>query len=245
MIVIDAVPTAADIDHALARLEAAGARARHRGRLRLGAAGSIDRIAQWAKAAQGRGIVLVPISAVAIEAEVELTQTSRAASHGRILPIDSRAARHKSAGMAKTRYEDLPYRPCVGMMVINRDGRVFIGRRLGGPEHIDDDHVWQMPQGGIDEGEDPYPRGAARTDEETNIRSVKKLGEIADWLTYDIPRQIAGKAWKGKYRGQKQKWFALRFTGNEKRDRHRCSPAAATSRNSSNGAGSRCEIFPR
>jgi putative (di)nucleoside polyphosphate hydrolase len=114
--------------------------------------------------------------------------------------------------MAK-RFEDLPYRPCVGMMVLNRQGRAFIGRRLGGPEHVDDDHVWQMPQGGVDEGEDSFPAALRELYEETSIRSVEKIGEIKDWLTYDIPRSIVGQAWKGKYRGQTQKWYALRFTG--------------------------------
>ena len=113
-------------------------------------------------------------------------------------------------------YEKLPYRPCVGAMVLNRDGRAFIGRRSGGPEHVDEVHVWQMPQGGIDEGEDPYPAALRELHEETNIRSVAKLGEIAEWLSYDLPPEIAGQAWKGKYRGQKQKWYALRFTGNER-----------------------------
>lgn len=113
------------------------------------------------------------------------------------------------------RFEDLPYRPCVGVMVLNRDGRAFIGRRLGGPEHVDDDHVWQMPQGGIDEGEEAFPAALRELYEETSIRSVEKVGEVAQWLHYDIPREIVGQAWKGKYRGQKQKWFALRFTGED------------------------------
>jgi putative (di)nucleoside polyphosphate hydrolase len=113
------------------------------------------------------------------------------------------------------RFEDLPYRPCAGLTVINGDGLVFIGRRTEGPEHIDETHVWQMPQGGIDEDEDPYDAALRELYEETNIRSVEKLGEIKDWLTYDIPREIVGQAWKGKYRGQKQKWFALRFTGKD------------------------------
>jgi putative (di)nucleoside polyphosphate hydrolase len=113
------------------------------------------------------------------------------------------------------RVEDLPYRPCVGTMVINRAGRVFIGRRIDGPEHVDATHVWQMPQGGIDEGEDPYLAALRELYEETNIRSVEKLGEIGEWLFYDIPREIVGQAWKGKYRGQKQKWYALRFVGND------------------------------
>jgi putative (di)nucleoside polyphosphate hydrolase len=114
-----------------------------------------------------------------------------------------------------TRFEDLPYRPCAGMAVFNRQGLIFIGRRIDGPEHVDDLHVWQMPQGGIDADEDPYKAALRELYEETNIRSVEKLGEIKEWLHYDIPREIVGKAWKGKYRGQKQKWYALRFTGKD------------------------------
>jgi putative (di)nucleoside polyphosphate hydrolase len=114
-----------------------------------------------------------------------------------------------------TQFEDLPYRPCAGMAVFNRKGLVFIGRRIDGPEHVDDVHAWQMPQGGIDENEDPYKGALRELQEETNIRSVEKLGEIKEWVYYDIPREIAGKAWKGRYRGQKMKWYALRFTGKE------------------------------
>jgi putative (di)nucleoside polyphosphate hydrolase len=114
-----------------------------------------------------------------------------------------------------TSFEQLPYRPCAGLMVLNRNGRVFIGRRNGGPEHTDETHVWQMPQGGIDSGEDPWPAALRELQEETNITSVDRLGEIAQWLSYDIPREIVGHAWNGKYRGQTQKWFALRFTGDE------------------------------
>jgi len=110
-------------------------------------------------------------------------------------------------------FESLPYRPCAGIMVLNRDGLVFVGRRNGGPEHSDATHVWQMPQGGIDENEDPYKAALRELYEETNIRSVEKLGEIAEWLAYDIPRELVGAAWSGQYRGQKQKWYALRFTG--------------------------------
>jgi putative (di)nucleoside polyphosphate hydrolase len=113
------------------------------------------------------------------------------------------------------RFEELPYRPCAGMAVLNRDGHVFIGRRVEGPEHTDAIHVWQMPQGGIDEGEDPYPAALRELHEETNIRSVEKIGEITDWLYYDIPREIVGRAWNGRYRGQKQKWYAFRFVGPE------------------------------
>ena len=113
------------------------------------------------------------------------------------------------------RFQDLPYRSCVGVMVLNRGGLAFIGHRIEGPEHIDLTHSWQMPQGGIDKGEDPWPAALRELREETSIRSVEPLGEIADWLKYDIPREIVGQAWKGKYRGQKQKWFALRFTGKD------------------------------
>ena len=96
---------------------------------------------------------------------------------------------------------------------LDRAGRVFIGRRRNGPEHVDATHAWQMPQGGIDPDEDPWQAALRELYEETNIRSVERLGEIKEWLTYDIPRDIIGRAWGGKYRGQKQKWYALRFTG--------------------------------
>ena len=112
-------------------------------------------------------------------------------------------------------FESLPYRPCVGIMVLNRVGLAFIGRRIDGPEHVDLTHAWQLPQGGIDPGEAPWPAALRELREETNISSVEQLGEIAEWLTYDIPRDLVGLAWKGKYRGQTQKWFAVRFTGTE------------------------------
>ena len=114
-----------------------------------------------------------------------------------------------------TRMETLPYRPCVGVMVLNGEGRAFIGRRIDGPEHVDETHVWQMPQGGVDTGEDPWPAALRELYEETNIRSIEKLGEIADWLSYDLPPDLIGRAWSGRYRGQTQKWYALRFTGEE------------------------------
>lgn len=114
-----------------------------------------------------------------------------------------------------TRFEDLPYRPCVGSVVFNRQGLVFVGARTEGPEHVDIVHAWQMPQGGLDPGEDPADCARRELYEETNIRSVEPLGSIDDWLTYDIPRDIVGQAWKGRFRGQTQKWFALRFTGDD------------------------------
>jgi putative (di)nucleoside polyphosphate hydrolase len=114
-----------------------------------------------------------------------------------------------------TRFEDLPYRPCVGLMVLNREGLAFIGRRIDGPEHVDTSHAWQMPQGGVDPGEDPWPAALRELYEETNIRSIARLAEIAEWLAYDIPRDIVGQAWSGKYRGQTQKWYAVRFIGDD------------------------------
>lgn len=113
------------------------------------------------------------------------------------------------------RYEDLPYRPCVGVMLLNRKGRVFIGRRLSGPEHVDDTHSWQMPQGGVDANEDPWTAALRELYEETNVASVEKLAESSEWFSYDIPRDVVGQAWKGMYRGQTQKWYAMRFAGED------------------------------
>jgi putative (di)nucleoside polyphosphate hydrolase len=105
------------------------------------------------------------------------------------------------------------YRPCVGLAVFNRAGLVFIGRRDVGPETGNIFKSWQMPQGGIDAGETPLEAAKRELYEETNIRSVSLLGETEGWLCYDLPAPLAGLAWKGKYRGQNQKWFAFRFEG--------------------------------
>ena len=109
----------------------------------------------------------------------------------------------------------LPYRLCAGVMLLNRAGLVFIGRRLGGPEHTDATHCWQMPQGGLDPDEDPYEGALRELYEETSVRSVTKLAESKDWYAYDLPAEVGKSAWRGRYRGQKQKWFALRFTGDD------------------------------
>jgi len=101
------------------------------------------------------------------------------------------------------------------MMVLNRAGLVFIGRRSGGVEHVDDVHVWQMPQGGVDPGEDVYRAALRELREETNISSVELAAEARDWLSYDLPPEVASQAWHGRYRGQTQKWYALRFTGDD------------------------------
>jgi putative (di)nucleoside polyphosphate hydrolase len=100
-------------------------------------------------------------------------------------------------------------------MVLNREGRVFVGRRFDGPEHVDRRYPWQMPQGGLDRGEDPYRAALRELAEETNIKSVERLAEAGKWFVYDLPLEAAATAWGGRYRGQKQKWYALRFTGKD------------------------------
>jgi putative (di)nucleoside polyphosphate hydrolase len=117
----------------------------------------------------------------------------------------------------KRSLRELPYRPCVGVMLINAENRVFIGRRRSeaGPEHVGDGYAWQMPQGGIDPGEEPYLAALRELHEETNVRSVSLLAEAPDWYAYDLPAMIAGRAWRGRYRGQTQKWFAFRFEGED------------------------------
>jgi putative (di)nucleoside polyphosphate hydrolase len=110
----------------------------------------------------------------------------------------------------------LPYRPCVGIMVLNRDGLVWIGRRADAPGEPEGPGAWwQMPQGGIDENEDA--RAAARRElfEETGMRSVEIIAEMPGHQFYDLPPSLLGKAWGGRYRGQKQKWLAMRFTGSD------------------------------
>lgn len=111
----------------------------------------------------------------------------------------------------------LPYRPCVGVMVLNAEGKVFAGRRIVEPRGEMDGalQLWQMPQGGIDHGEDPRLAAERELFEETGLRSVTLLGETRDWLTYDLPAPLVGVALKGRFRGQKQKWFAFRFHGDD------------------------------
>jgi putative (di)nucleoside polyphosphate hydrolase len=108
------------------------------------------------------------------------------------------------------------YRPCVGVMLLNREGLVFLGRRRpkGPGDALRSLYEWQMPQGGIDEGEQPLAAALRELYEETNVRSVEPLGEAQQWYSYDLPAESSMR-WKGKYTGQTQKWFAMRFTGAE------------------------------
>jgi putative (di)nucleoside polyphosphate hydrolase len=113
--------------------------------------------------------------------------------------------------------EDLPYRPCVGVMVLNRYGLVWAGRRIAeeNSEYDGSPQLWQMPQGGIDKGEDPLEAAYRELYEETGMRTVTLLAEASNWINYDLPPQMLGIGLKGKFRGQTQRWFAFRFDGDE------------------------------
>jgi len=106
----------------------------------------------------------------------------------------------------------LPYRPCAGVMLINRDGRVFVGQRIDNTLE-----AWQMPQGGIDQGEDAQAAAIRELKEETGVSSNKitLIAEAPEELLYDLPADLIGKVWNGKYRGQRQRWFLFRFDGED------------------------------
>lgn len=105
--------------------------------------------------------------------------------------------------------DDNLYRPCVGITLFNREGLVFVGERLDGPG------AWQMPQGGIDAGEEIDVAAFREMEEEIGTRSARLLGMIDEWIYYDIPPRTAQKLWNNRYRGQRQKWVALEFTGSD------------------------------
>jgi putative (di)nucleoside polyphosphate hydrolase len=107
------------------------------------------------------------------------------------------------------------YRPCVGIMLLNRDGLVWIGSRFDKQNDEGKGHWWQMPQGGIDANEDPAKAALRELREETSVNSAELIAESPRWYNYDLPSHLIGKSWKGKYRGQTQKWFAARFLGED------------------------------
>lgn len=109
----------------------------------------------------------------------------------------------------------LPYRPCVGAALFNARGQVLVARRADLPNAEGAPGGWQLPQGGIDEGEDPRRAVLRELAEEIGTDRAEVIGEHPDWLTYDLPPELVGKALGGKYRGQRQRWFALRFTGDD------------------------------
>lgn len=106
---------------------------------------------------------------------------------------------------------DLPYRPCVGVVLMNAQGLIFVGERMDTPG------AWQMPQGGIDEDETPKQAALRELEEETGVPPdlVEIAAEHPDWVLYDLPDHLIGKVWKGRFRGQRQKWFLLRYQGDD------------------------------
>ncbi len=107
-------------------------------------------------------------------------------------------------------FQKLPYRNGVGIVVLNNENKVFVAKRIDNPKNF-----WQMPQGGVDEGEDLLNAAYRELKEETSIFNVKLIKEIEDWTQYDLPSKLVGIIWKGRYKGQKQKWFIFKFLGND------------------------------
>ena len=108
------------------------------------------------------------------------------------------------------KYKKLPLRRGVGIVLLNKENKVLVAKRIDNPKNF-----WQMPQGGVDEGEDFYHAALRELKEETSIISVKLIKEIENKFTYILPDHLIGIIWKGKFKGQKQKWFVMRFVGNE------------------------------
>ena len=104
----------------------------------------------------------------------------------------------------------LPLRIGVGVVLLNNKNNIFVGKRIDNPKDF-----WQMPQGGVDNNENLFEAAKRELEEETSIKSIELIKELDFWLEYDLPKNLLGKIWKGKYRGQKQKWFILKFIGND------------------------------
>mgnify|MGYP001366178929 CR=1 FL=1 len=109
----------------------------------------------------------------------------------------------------KKKLSELPLRSGVGIIVLNKDNKVFVAKRIDNPKNF-----WQMPQGGVDEGEDFLKAAYRELEEETSIKNVDLIKELDGMITYELPERLLGIIWKGKYRGQKQKWFVMKFIGN-------------------------------
>ena len=105
---------------------------------------------------------------------------------------------------------ELPLRTGVGIVLLNDKNKIFVGKRIDNPKKF-----WQMPQGGVDKNEELLQAAKRELKEETSIKSVELIKELDEWLEYDLPKNLLGKLWKGKYKGQKQKWFIMKFLGNE------------------------------
>jgi len=104
--------------------------------------------------------------------------------------------------------KELPLRIGVGIILLNHENNIFVGKRIDSPKNS-----WQMPQGGVDENEDFLQAAKRELEEETGIKSIKLIKELNGWFKYDLPKYLLGKLWNGKYRGQKQKWFVMKFLG--------------------------------
>ena len=109
------------------------------------------------------------------------------------------------------KFKNLPLRNGVGIIVLNKDNKIFVAKRIDNPKNF-----WQMPQGGINEGENFLNAAYRELEEETSIKSVELIKELDGTITYELPDKLLGIIWKGKYKGQKQKWFLMKFTGDEK-----------------------------
>jgi putative (di)nucleoside polyphosphate hydrolase len=110
----------------------------------------------------------------------------------------------------KKEYENLPYRSGVGIVVLNKENKVFVARRIDNPKNF-----WQMPQGGVDKNENFLNAALRELEEETSIKSVELIKELDGLITYDLPDHLLGIIWKGRYKGQTQKWFLMRFVGSD------------------------------
>ena len=109
------------------------------------------------------------------------------------------------------KYENLPLRSGVGIVVLNKNNKVFVAKRIDNPKKF-----WQMPQGGVNKGEDFLTAAYRELKEETNIKSVELIKELDELITYELPSNLLGIIWKGKYKGQKQKWFVMKFEGKDR-----------------------------